>query len=411
MPPESPRRRAPRSRRSRQRVPAYVEDPVVAPLATPAATGANQVRAVEAETTVAPDPATAGPADRSAPAPTPIAERPGARATVLDVAPRRRHYRGLAALWGLVVAGGLACLVAAIVPVGPVWLDRVGAITVVTAYTWALAARSGGRPVVFGLLALVLGVTVQVVDEPYLRTGAAVMTCVVAAVLAVMATVPAVRFAQAARECVLAVLIAAGGALATIGFDPVLSVVRFEYVTLGLALASAFILVHRLGAGLHGLGRRGLIGVVAGGLVLGGLLLYAELLRRYGPSDMVGSLLDAVRWSRDTLGAFPRPIVAVLGVPTLVWGVHMRARRRQGWWLCAFGAAATTAVANSLVNPEITLLECGLSVLYGTVVGLVVGYAVVRVDLALTGSRGAGGRRAEESAAVRPEPARTAPLF
>src|SRR3954452_12070226 len=41
-------------------------------------------------------------------------------------------------------------------------------------------------------------------------------------------------------------------------------------------------------------------------------------------------------WSRNHLGAFPRPIEAVLGVPALAWGCHMRARRRQGWWLCAF---------------------------------------------------------------------------
>ena len=51
----------------------------------------------------------------------------------------------------------------------------------------------------------------------------------------------------------------------------------------------------------------------------------------------------------------------MLGVPALAWGVHMRARRRQGWWVCAFGVAATVPVANSLVNPAITLTESGLS--------------------------------------------------
>ena len=89
-------------------------------------------------------------------------------------------------------------------------------------------------------------------------------------------------------------------------------------------------------------------------------LLYAELLRRYGTPELVDRLLDGVRWSRDNLGAFPRPIEAVLGVPALAWGCHMRARRRQGWWVCAFGVAATAPVANALVNPAISLLECGL---------------------------------------------------
>jgi hypothetical protein len=319
--------------------------------------------------------------------------------------------RLLVALWVLVVAGGLAALVAAMVPRGPNWLDGAGAVAVVTAYSWALAARTGGRPVVFGGQALALGLLVLLLDQDYLRTGAAVMTCVVSAVLGVMATTPAVRFTRAARECVVAVIVAGIGAMATIGFDPVVSVVRFEYVTLGLAMVGAFGVVYRLGAGLHGLGRRGLVVVAICGVLLAVTLLYAEMLRRYGSQDLVDHLLGGVRWSRNHLGAFPRPIEAVLGVPALAWGCHMRARRRQGWWLCAFGVAATAPVASALVNPAISLRECGLSVLYGLVVGLVIGYAVVRTDLALTGSRGQGGRRLEEAAAVRPEPPRTAALL
>ena len=132
--------------------------------------------------------------------------------------------RLLVALWVLVAGAGLAALVAALVPVGPPWLDGVGAVVIVTAYTWALAARTGGRPVVFGTLALALGALVLLLDQDYLRTGAAVMTCVVSAVLGVMATVPAVRFVRAARECLVGFLIAAIGAMATIGFDPVVSV-------------------------------------------------------------------------------------------------------------------------------------------------------------------------------------------
>jgi len=321
-----------------------------------------------------------------------------------------RHPWWATSSWCLVVLAGLACLVAALVPVGPDWLDGVGAVAVCSAYTWGLAARTGGRPVVFGGLALVLGVGVLLADESYLRTGAAVMTCVVSAVLAVMLTVPGERFAVVARECCLAVLVAAIGALAVVGFDPVLSLVRFEYVTLGLSLVSVLVLVYRLGAGWHGLGRRGLIGVLVGGAILAMLLLYAELLRRYGPPDLVTTLLDGVRSSREHLGAFPRPILAVLGVPALAWGVHMRARRRQGWWLCAFGVAGTTAVANSLVNPAISLRECGLSVAYGLAVGLLIGYAVIRADTALTGGSG-GGRRADGRTAVRPEPPRSAALL
>jgi len=343
------------------------------------------------------------------PGPPLAAAAPELTVTVPDKEPVQSKL--LTALWLLVVAGGLAALVAALIPVGPAWLDGAGAVAIVSSYSWALAARTGGRPVVFGGLALVLGVLVLLLDQDYLRTGAAVMTCVVSAVLGVMATTPAVRFARAARECVVAVLVAGVGALATIGFDPVVSVVRFEWVTLGLSIVGAFAVVYRLGAGLHGLGRRGVVVVAICGVLLAVTLLYAEMLRRYGSQDLVDELLSGVRWSRDNLGAFPRPIETVLGVPALAWGVHMRARRRQGWWLCAFGVAATAPVASALVNPAISLVECGLSVLYGLVVGLVIGYVVVRVDLALTGSRGQGGRRLEEQGAVRPEPPRTAALL
>ena len=42
--------------------------------------------------------------------------------------------------------------------------------------------------------------------------------------------------------------------------------------------------------------------------------------------------------------------------------------------------------------------------LYGLVVGLVIGFVVIRLDLAFTGPRGRRGRRAEEAGALRPEP-------
>jgi hypothetical protein len=234
---------------------------------------------------------------------------------------------------------------------------------------------------------------------------------VVAAVLAVMVTVPAVRFVHAVREVVIAVLVAGAGAVAVVGFEPVVTVARFEYVTLGLALLGAFAAVYRLGAGLHGLGRRGVATVLIGTVVLAVTLAYAELLRRYGTPGLVGSLLDGVAWSRENLGAFPRPLETALGIPALAWGTHMRARRRQGWWVCAFGVAATTPVANALVNPAVTLEESVLAVLYGVVVGLLLGFVVIRLDLAFTGSSGRRGRRAEEAAALRPEPARTRPLL
>jgi len=317
---------------------------------------------------------------------------------------------------GILVTVGLVALLAAAAEVGPSWLGPVGSGAVATAYSWALAARTGGRPVVFGTLAAVLAVIVLVTDVDELRTGAAVLTSAVSAVLAVMVTVPAPGFLRAARECVLAIAVASIGALAVAGFEPVVDLVRFEYLTLGLAVAGALALVVRLGAGAHGLGRRGVVVVVVGGIVLVAILVYAEVLRRYGATTLTRDLLRVVDWSRDTLGASPRPLEAVLGVPALAYGVHMRARRRQGWWVCAFGVAGTAAVTNALVPPGLAFGEVTLSVVYGLVVGLVIGLLLVRLDLALTGggSRSKGrrsSRRAERAEAVRPEPPRLRPLM
>jgi hypothetical protein len=314
-------------------------------------------------------------------------------------------------VWCLVVAAGLAAVGTSLTDLGPAWLPLAGSVAIACAYTWALAARTGGRPIIFGGLALVTGVAVAVVDHDVLTTGAAVGTCVLSAILAVMATVPAVRFPQAAREALVATLIAAVGAVATVGFEPSISLLRFQYVTLGMALVGALGLVFRLGAGLHGLGRRGVLTVVVGSVLLAVTLAYAELLRRYGTPGLVEWLFDGIRWSRANLGAFPRPIVAGLGIPAITWGCHMRARRRQGWWVCAFGVAATAPIAGALVNTTISRTESVLAVVYALVVGVLIGFVLIRLDLALTGPRGRRGRRTEEAGAVRPEPPRTRALL
>ena len=120
-----------------------------------------------------------------------------------------------------------------------------------------------------------------------------------------------------------------------------------------------FAIVYRLGAGLHGLGRRGMIVVAIGLGVLFATLAYAELLRRYGAQSFVSSVLDFADWTSARIGAFPRPLVVLLGIPALVWGTHVRARRRQGWWFCAFGVAATVPLATGLVSPDSSYLEAG----------------------------------------------------
>ena len=243
-----------------------------------------------------------------------------------------------------------------------------------------------------------------------LPTGAAVMTCVVGSVYAVMVTVPAVTWWKAVREVLVAVCVAAVTAFAAVGFEPTVATERFDLASLFLALGLVFTIVYRLGAGLHGLGRRGMIVVATGLAVLVVTLLYAELLRRYGTQTFVSSVLDFADWTAARIGAFPRPLVVLLGIPALVWGTHLRARRRQGWWVCAFGVAATVPLATALVAPDSSYVEAALRAAYSLVLGLVIGYVLIRADLALTGTKGRRGRRAEEAGPHRPEPRRFAEL-
>ena len=185
---------------------------------------------------------------------------------------------------------------------------------------------------------------------------------------------------------------------------------RFEYTVLGLSLVGSLVMVYRLGSGFHGLGTRGIVTVVAGCLMVMVTVGYAELLQRYGTHSLVETLDDAVRWSHHHLGAFPRPIIALLGVPAVVWGTHMRARRRQGWWVCAFGIALTAPVAYALVDPGRSVREVSLATGYGAVLGLVIGFVLIRIDLRLSGRRSVRGRRQaeiDEVTALRPEPGRT----
>ena len=323
--------------------------------------------------------------------------------------PGRRFGVGV---WALLLAGGLAALTYAALPDAPSYVGESGGVAVAVAFTTGLLARTGGRTFVYGALAAALGATVVLTDEPVLRTGAAVLTCVVTAVFAVMVTTPAVTMRQAAREVVLAMLVALVGAAAVVGLEPTVSASRFAYTTWGASLALSLLVVFRLGAGLHGLGRRGLVAVVIGGGLLAATLAYAEVLRRYGAPDLVDTLLDGRQWALDTLGGAPRPVQALLGVPALVWGTHMRARRRQGWWVCAFGVTAAAQVTHTFLDPNLSLAEAGLTTLYSVIVGVVVGAFIIRVDLLLTGSRrGRRARTGDSAGVLRPEPGRTQPLL
>ena len=282
------------------------------------------------------------------------------------------------------------------------------------ALAFALAVRTGGRPVWAAVLTGALAVAAFTTDWEPLLAGAAVGTGVLAAVLGVMATIPAATFGRAIREAVVATAIGWVGALGVVAYGPGgrldVDLVRFGYAVLGLSLVGAIALVYRLGAGLHGLGRRGY--VVAGGavLMLAIALAYSEAIAHWGSRDLVGTIDDVRDSTKSLLGAVPHPIMALLGYPALVWGVFMRARRRQGWWVCAFGVAATAPTAIRLVAQQLSAPSVVLGALYSLLVGVALGYLVIRVEQFLTGTHGRRARRDEEAEAHRPEPRRFEPL-
>ena len=324
---------------------------------------------------------------------------------------RRSWRRVLLSFGALLGLAGVAAVVARALGQEPDWLGRAGSVALAMLLSAALAGRTGGRPFAFGLLAGLCSTAAVVTESDLLLGGATVGVVAIGSVLAVLGTVPATRIVDAVREVLVAAVVAGTSALAAYGFAAHLDLARFEYLTLGLAIVGGFVMIYRLGAGLHGLGTRGLLTVVVGTVLLAFIVAYAELLRRYGSQEVIDQIYDAVRWFRQNAGAVPRPIQVLVGIPALVWGTHMRARRRQGWWVCAFGTAATVSVGGIMVNPATGWLEAGLIVVYSLLPGLVLGYLLIRVDLLFTGPRGRRARREEEATAIRPEPARLQPLL
>ena len=100
----------------------------------------------------------------------------------------------------------------------------------------------------------------------------------------------------------------------------------------------------------------------------------------------------------------------LVGLPALIWGVASRARRREGWWLTAFGSVGLAGIATMFLAVGHPTLGPVLSLAYSIAIGLVLGGLMVAVDTWLSKPKG---RRASSPAGlgrVVPEPARHEPL-
>lgn len=304
--------------------------------------------------------------------------------------------------WSVAFAVVAACLVVLRLVEAPALVDQVVAVVLGVLLSVGLSARVGGQPLFAGGVAVLLGAAAVATDWTFLDAGAAVGIGIVAACLAVMGTVPAPTTVRVVREVVVAELVATAGGLGVAVFGRHVDVERFTYVVLAVSLVGAIALVYRLGAGLHGLGRAGALAALLGVLFLAAAVAYTAVLERYGSAEMVGQVQDLGAWTQQHLGGVPRPIEALVGVPALAWGVSIRSRRRQGWWMCAFGTA-TTAPATARLLGGAEWDSVLLAALYGIVIGLVLGFVLIRLGLALARTPG---RRLVGALAPRPEPAR-----
>lgn len=318
--------------------------------------------------------------------------------------PPRAHDRQrsvLAAAWTvLALAAAVALAVLRVraepgltvqgVPVAPTL-----AAALTTLLVTGLAWRTGGRPVVAAVVGGVLTAAAVATGYDPLLAGAALGSAVVGAVLAVLLTVPARSLPGVVREVVLALVVAGVGALATWGYAAPVDDGRLSYVALGLALLLTLVVVHRPAGGVHALGRAGVLLVLGGVALLAASLAYAWALQRWGAPSLVadvGALRDR---AQDLLGAVPAPLQVLVGVPALAVGVAVRDRRRQGWWVCAFGATATAPVTVALATgtAATTLL---LATAYAALLGLLLGLLVLGL-LRLVGRTGATAHRPEPS--------------
>lgn len=284
-----------------------------------------------------------------------------------------------------------------------------GAVLVGGVLSWAVAARVAGRAGLFGAVGLLFGAAAVVLDQPELRSGAAVLTATAGAVLGVLLTRSTTTVKGAAREVLIAIGVGFAGAGGAVGFQPSVDPDRLRLVVVTLAVLVVSVLVYRLGPGWQRPGPREVGAVALGVLLLAVFVTYGELLRRYGTPGLVDWLGDLVTWCHDHLGGFPRPLQAFVGIPALIWGSRLRVRSLRGWWVSAFGVAATSPPAYLLLHPSWNIREVIAAEVYSLLIGILIGAVILRVDTALFGATGNRARRSTDR--QRTEPGRFAPLW
>ena len=255
----------------------------------------------------------------------------------------------------------------------PYKVERPGAGLLLLVYSVGLTHRVGGHMRIWGPLAALLGGAAVVTEANLLLAAAAAVSAVLASVWAVVITRPAGNVFQAIREYVLAILIALSGTVAVAAWNASVNYQRFNLVVLTVALGLAITVVWNLGSGLHGIGRQNLAIIAGVAVVVLLVLAYSSFVRSHGSQMITDAISSSVIWMRQTFGGVPRPVEVFIGFPALILGVSMRSRNREGWWILVFAVIGTGVLTTSLVSPGAFPSYIGLSTLYSSILGLVVG--------------------------------------
>ncbi len=289
----------------------------------------------------------------------------------------------------------------------PATVSRIAAAVATWSALVLLTRRCGGRTVLIAVFTAVVLTAVTAFPEDWALAGAAVAAATAHAVLAVMVTRPAGAL-RALVELMVSATVGTGGGLVVMAYDVTLRPFRFRLLVLVLVLVVALMVARRLGRGVGSLGRRGLVLIIGGAVLLVVSVAYTQAIRVWGSREFVAGLVEGKAWLEAKAGAAPRPIEALVGFPALVWGVVIRRRRRQGWWMCSFGALGAAGIATSFVQPRIGVIEALLATGYSLVIGAFLGLLLVAADRLIAGP---GGRRMHEADERRREPPRFQPLL
>jgi hypothetical protein len=289
----------------------------------------------------------------------------------------------------------------------------------VTRFTSALATvaglilvcwRTGGRPVLaaFGSTLVLAGVLAY--PQAWTLAGASVAGAVTYGVLGMIVTRPAGGI-RAFGELLMSAMIGLLGAAVVAGFSVEVRPYRERVIVMAFVLLIALALAWRLGRGFGSLGRRGVLSMIAMLVILAGAVAYAAAVRRWGSSDFLATVTETQNHIKHYLHAVPRISEAIVGFPALIWGVSIRRRRRQGWWMCAFGALGSAGVATGFVSPDVPVSEAFTATGEALLIGALIGFLLVGIDRLVTGGSGRRSAGPNERELERPEVPRFAPFL